>query len=221
MQRGSRITRVESGTSRIARAVTLVGLMAACVPPGGTWSSQSGGTWSSQPDYQGQPHGSMQSGYSAQSGEYSGGDDDDGYATGPAASGSGGTCPTVCSRIAQCGLMSFDSCGELCGIAASNGHTWRIDQEPCSEIRKAFVTDQWMCRAEASFGTSMGGGPWEYSRESLLGTGNTRDDASYEAMRNCNAVMSMNQNLASSRGAAVDGGMCKVTRCMPPGSSLL
>jgi hypothetical protein len=116
--------------------------------------------------------------------------------------------------------MSFDRCGDLCAGAASNGHTWRVDQEPCSEIRKALVSDKWMCTAEASFGTALGGGPWDYSRESHLGSGNTRDDAYYEAVSNCGAMMSTKQNLANLQGAAVDAGMCKVTQCLPPGTPL-
>jgi hypothetical protein len=67
----------------------------------------------------------------------------------------------------------------------------------------------------------VGGGPWEYSRESQLGTGNTRDAAYYEAFSNCSAMMTTNLNLASARGAAVDDGMCEVTRCLPPGSTPL
>ena len=116
--------------------------------------------------------------------------------------------------------MSFDHCSDLCAGAASNGHTWRVDQEPCSEMRKALVTDKWMWTAEASYGTAMGNGPWNYSRESQLGTGNTRDEAAYEASKNCNAMMTMHQSLAWSAGEAVDAGMCKVTQCVPPGTPL-
>jgi hypothetical protein len=209
--------------------------MAACVPPGGTWPSQSGGAWSSQPGYQGQPQGSAQSwDGSGDDDEYSDGDDHDDYANAnanananapaPAARGRGrgrgGTCSSVCSRLAQCRLISFESCGELCEIAASNGHHWQVGQESCAEIKKAFVSDKWMCKAEASIGTSLGNGPWEYSAISLLGSGNTRDDAYNEAFSSCSAMATTKLNLADSQGAAVNGGTCTVVGCWPPGSSL-
>jgi hypothetical protein len=116
--------------------------------------------------------------------------------------------------------MSFDRCSKMCAGAAADGHNWRIDQESCSEIKKAFVTDKWMCWAEGSIGTAVGSGPYTYSTKSLSGTGNTRDEAGYDAVTSCNAILGTSKNLAWSGGQTVDAGSCEVTRCLPPGTPL-
>lgn len=214
--------RSESVMSCVARTVAMLGLMAACVPPNGAWQSQQG--------YQGQSYGSApSSGYSNDeysddsSGDYSGdygSDASGGYNGGYASRGSsvGGNCASVCSKIEQCRLMKADRCGELCELAANDGHTWRIDNEPCSAIRKAFVHDKWVCTAEASYGTSYGNGPTDYRNQSIMGTGNTRDEAGYQALKDCGSLMGVNNNREWSSGARVEGGDCKVTKCQPPGS---
>jgi hypothetical protein len=156
-----------------------------------------------------EPRGSAQS-----SGGY-----DDGHASGPAAGRYQG-CSSVCGRILQCGLMAFDRCDKMCeGAARYTGHHWRVEGS-CSEIKKALVTDQWMCTAEASHGTAVGNGPYAYSTTSLMGAGNTRDQAAREALRNCNAIQGSKSSLAWLGGQTVDGGMCQVTRCVPPGTPL-
>jgi len=170
-------------------------------------------------------------------------DDDDDDATGATASGydpaqrryqpAGGygsaqtssqamdtNCSWVCRRLAECNLMSLQRCGEVCAIAASNGQPLRIGRESCAEIKRAFVSTTWICYAEASVGRSYGNGPWSYTRKSLPASGKTRDEAYLAASRNCSAMVSVDDNNATLAGAAVDGGLCTVTQCFPPGSPL-
>lgn len=130
------------------------------------------------------------------------------------------SCSWVCRRLSECNLMSSQRCGEVCAIAASNGQPLRIGRESCPEIRKAFVSNTWTCWAEASVGTAYGNGPWSYARKSLPASGKTRDEAYLAASSNCNAMVSVDDNLATLSGAAVDSGLCKVTRCLPPGTPL-
>ena len=134
--------------------------------------------------------------------------------------GPGTSCSWVCRRLSECKLMSTQRCGEMCSIAASNGQPLRIDRESCAEIKKAFVTTKWTCFAEGSSGYSYGNGPWNYRTQSMQSTGKTRDEAALAAARDCNALMGVSTNLSNLDGAAVDSGMCKVTRCFPPGSPL-
>jgi hypothetical protein len=103
---------------------------------------------------------------------------------------------------------------------AASGHPLRIGRASCAEIKKAFVTDKWMCWAEGSTGFAYGNGPWTYGAKSSLDNGKTRDEASLAALRDCNALLGFNANLNNLSGAATDNGMCKVTRCLPPGSPL-
>jgi hypothetical protein len=217
MLRRSKIARTESATSRIARAVAFIGLMASCVPPGGTWPSQYGG------GYQAQPQQSTMSGDEAggeynneYNNEYSGG-----YNGSFGGGGGGSNCSSVCSKISRCRLMSFDTCSKVCAGAAADGHRWHIDDEPCTEIAKAFVSDKWMCRAVASVGTSRENGPWDHAGVDMLGSGNTRDEAYLQALRDCNAMSSTKKNQGWLSGAAVSGGDCTVTQCQPPGSPLM
>lgn len=138
---------------------------------------------------------------------------------GPAASGIRG-CSPVCGRISQCGLMAFDRCDQLCEGAASNGHHWEIVRNTCSEIKKGFVSDEWLCRAEASIGLAVGSGPFSYSTELQLGNGKTRDQAANLAMKNCNEMLSERESVATLGEQRVDAGTCQVTQCTPPGSPL-
>ena len=78
-----------------------------------------------------------------------------------------------------------------------------------------------MCIAEASFGTSLGAGPWSYEPVSIWGKGKSRDDAYYKAFSDCNAVMTAYQTQAMAAGKRTDGGTCHVARCLAPGESLV
>jgi hypothetical protein len=116
--------------------------------------------------------------------------------------------------------MQFDRCSKLCTGAARDGHHWRVGQSSCSEIKKAFVTDKWMCWAEASIGTALGNGPYNYSTKTGVGSGNTRAEAGNEAVKTCNAFLGFDENLAWSGGQAVHAGSCEISRCLPPGTPL-
>ena len=151
----------------------------------------------------------------------SGGGYDDDRASGSAAGGYQG-CSSVCGRISQCGLMAVDRCHKICeGAARYSGHHWRIEQSfSCAQIKQKLVTDQWTCTAEASHGSAVGNGPYNYGTTSLIGAGNTRDEAAREALKDCNAIQGSKSSLAWSAGQTVDAGMCHVTQCVPKGSPL-
>jgi hypothetical protein len=129
-------------------------------------------------------------------------------------------CAAVCRRAADCHIWTYEYCADICGRAARAGHTWRTDRSSCEKVRKTFVSDKWMCTAEASLGTRQGYGPWSYERVSLLGAGNSRDEAGLDALKACRAIVSGKINLANLSGFAVDGGDCQVSRCDPPGTPL-
>ena len=138
----------------------------------------------------------------------------------PSSQGPGTSCSWVCRRLSECKLMAAQRCGEMCSIAASNGHPLRIDRESCAEIKKAFVTTEWTCFAEGSHGYAYGNGPWNYRTQSMQSSGKTHDEAYLAAARDCNAMMGVSSNLNNLDGAQVDSGECKVTKCFPPGSPL-
>jgi hypothetical protein len=131
------------------------------------------------------------------------------------------SCSWVCGRLSECNLVSSSqSCGKFCSTVAGSAHPLRIGRESCAEIKKAFVTDKWMCWAEGSTGYAYGNGPWSYRAKSIPADGRTRDEASLQALRDCNALLGFSANLDNLSGAATDNGMCKVTRCFPPGTPL-
>lgn len=142
----------------------------------------------------------------------------DGYARGNA--DAGGSCAQVCRRAAECNALSFQRCSKLCTGAAKDGHIWRVDHASCEEVRKAFVTDQWLCDAQASVGSAAGNMPYVYQNKSLLGTGKTRAEAATQALKDCRAIVSNSENLSWLGGESVTGGDCQVARCYAPGTPL-
>lgn len=93
--------------------------------------------------------------------------------------------------------MTFDRCDQLCEGDARTGHHWTITRNTCSEIKKGLVTDEWLCKAEASFGNAIGTGSWDYSTELQLGNGKTREEAANRALSNCNEIMSERESVAT------------------------
>jgi hypothetical protein len=77
----------------------------------------------------------------------------------------------------------------------------------------------WLCTAEASLGTAYGDGPMSYSTERAYGNGPTRDEAYLNALRDCQAMVSMSTSLADSSGQRQEGGTCEISSCMGPGGS--
>lgn len=116
--------------------------------------------------------------------------------------------------------MAYQRCGEMCAVAASGDHPLRIGRESCAEIKKAWVTSKWTCWAEGRTGVAYGNGPYTYGSKSTPANGRTRDEAALQALRDCNALVSLDQNLNNLSGATTDNGACRVTRCIPPGTPL-
>lgn len=158
-------------------------------------------------------------GYSGGGGRASG----NGYAGGNGNAGGkyGGGCSQLCRAAASCNALQFDRCSKLCANAARDGHQWSIaPNTSCAEVRTFFVTDQWMCNAQASVGSQVGNMGWVDRNQSSLGNGRSREEAATQALKNCGAFAGAAENLAELDGAAVRGGDCQIARCWPPGTAL-
>ncbi len=140
-----------------------------------------------------------------------------------AASGNdlGDSCASTCRRATECNVVpSAQRCGRFCASMASSGHPLRLGRASCAEIKKVFVTDEWMCWADGSTGSAYGNGPMTYGVKSIAANAKTRDEAAVKALRSCNALVGADQSLSNLSGATTDNGMCRVSRCLPPGSPL-
>jgi PDZ domain len=143
----------------------------------------------------------------------------DGYARGNADARD--SCSQVCRRGAECNALSFQYCAKLCTGAAKSGHVWRVDPHAtCEDVRKAFVTDAWVCSAQASAGSAMGNMPYVYENVSALGTGRSRAEAANQAVKDCNSLVGVHNSLSWGEGETVNSGMCQIARCSPPGTPL-
>jgi hypothetical protein len=224
---------------RVALAMTFVGLIAACIPPGQNGSSQSAGTWSSQPAYQNQPD-QNQPDQSQPDPDQN--QPDQPYSTPirdnsrrPAAgsySHSGDNCAPVCERFDQCRLWRYDSCMGYCSSNTNDpAKNLSAARWSCSQLgawmqqlgvargttratpRNSGNSGGVTCTAEASLGTTQGNMPTIYRTITAMGNGPSRDAASVQALKDCGALVGTAQNLAWLSGEQTEGGNCVISRC--------
>ena len=151
--------------------------------------------------------------------------------------GPGRTCAAVCNRMSSCKLFLYKACMQECGRQGAEdtakGRASNLVQarSSCATLAAQLAPSKWICTAEGAsvYGYDVGtGGTGDVQGTSsifITGTGKTRSVAVYEAVGNCNSLMSVDlvqgqaMNLDSDPrgqwGSAVSS-ECRVTQCWGP-----
>lgn len=148
----------------------------------------------------------------------------------------GEVCAKLCRRLTSCKLMTYDLCMDMCGEQGADrtpqgrASTLAQSKQSCPALAAQMATSKWLCIAEgtSSYGYGMGMGPGGDVRGSqsifMAGNGKTRAAAVYEAVSNCNSIMTVQLNQQRAMhdsdyqgewGAAVTSA-CHITQCIAP-----
>jgi hypothetical protein len=148
----------------------------------------------------------------------------------------GKTCAKACQRFSDCKLLTFKFCMELCGnqgaedTAESRASNLTQARSSCPALAAQMAPSQWLCTAEGAsvYGYDVASGRGDVQGTSSIyihGQGKTRSVAVYNAVSNCNSLMTL--TLTQNRAMHLDpsplgqwgtriSSQCHITQCFGP-----
>lgn len=148
----------------------------------------------------------------------------------PAHADPGSACAALCRKLQGCKLATFKPCVEVCQKQGADrtpkgrAETFAQARSSCPQLAAQMRPSQWVCSAEGESvsASDWGNGPRMEGPVNILGSGKTKAQAAFNALRDCRAIVTFDLGLAQAGG--IDNNTetaitheCRVTQCYPPG----